>query len=378
MAAKESNPSLRHYVLDARTATPHFPGIGRYVTGLAGALVPLLEPDERLSLLHHPAHPLRLPASTSVSPVSCASSPFGFTQQWTLPRLLAQLGAALYHSPYYLMPYHSGIPTVLTVYDLIPLLFSSQSTARARLLYRWATAAALRAARRVVVISEATRNDLLRHFAVAPGRVVTVMPAADPAFRPQPLDAVAAIRTRHKLPQEFVLYLGSNKPHKNLVRLVDAWAALAGTTPALLVIAGAWDPRYDGARRRAEALGLRESVCFLGRVPEADLPGLYTAAAAFIFPSLYEGFGLPVLEAMACGVPVACANASSLPEVAGDAALLFDPLDSPAMAQAMGQLLADAELRQELARRGLARAAGFSWTRTAQDHLAIYREEIAR
>ena len=369
---------MRHYVLDARTATPHFPGIGRYVTGLAGALSPLLEPDEKLTLLHHPAHPLKLPPASGISSISWAGSPFGLTQQSALPRLLAQLGAGLYHSPYYLMPYRPGVATLLTVYDLIPMLFPRQTTARARLLFRWAMVLALRTARRVIVISEATRNDLLRHFKVAPERAVTIMPAADPAFRSQPPEAVAAIRARFGLPEQFVLYLGSNKPHKNLVRLVEAWAATARSTTASLVVAGAWDPRYDEARRRAEALGLRESTCFVGRVPEADLSGLYTAATAFVFPSLYEGFGLPVIEAMSCGTPVACANASSLPEVAGDAALLFDPLDVSAIASALERLLADAGLRQELARRGLGRAAGFSWTTAAQGHLAIYREEIAR
>jgi alpha-1,3-rhamnosyl/mannosyltransferase len=140
-----------------------------------------------------------------------------------------------------------------------------------------------------------------------------------------------------------------------------------------LVIAGHWDERYPEARERAAALGLGGSVRFLGAVAEEHLPALYAGAELFVFPSLYEGFGLPVLEALACGVPVVCSNSSSLPEVAGDAALLVDPLDVPAMAQALGRVLGDLSLQQELCARSLARAALFSWERTARETLAVYR-----
>ena len=234
------------------------------------------------------------------------------------------------------MPYRPGAATVLTVYDLIPLLFPQHSTARARLLFRWATALALRAADRVIAISAATRRDLLAHFRVPPDRVVAIPLAADPAFRPQPADAIAALRNRHHLPPGYVLYLGSNKPHKNLMRLVEAWeianrkSEIVNRKPVLslvegsqianrtLVMAGAWDARYPEARARAQTLGLGDRIRWLGPVAEAELPALYAGASLFVFPSLYEGFGLPVLEAMACGTPVICSNVSSLPEVAGD------------------------------------------------------------
>ncbi len=183
--------------------------------------------------------------------------------------------------------------------------------------------------------------------------------------------------SRFSLPRDYLLYLGSNKPHKNLVRLVEAWRIVVASgvqaADVPLVIAGAWDARYPEARQRVDTLGLADRVLFLGPVADADLPALYAGARAFVFPSLYEGFGLPVLEAMACGAPVICADGSSLPEVAGEAALLVDARDVEALATAIRRVLADADLAGELRRRGVQQAARFSWAQTAQRTLEVYR-----
>lgn len=365
-----------HFVFDARTATPHFPGIGRYVTNLARALLPGLSVDECLTVLYDADHPQTWPDAARFRAVPLRASPFGLAQQWAIPRLLKELGADLYHSAYYLMPYRPGVPAVLTVYDLIPLLFPRQSSRRARLLFRWATHLALRAVHCCVAISEATRQDLIQHFRIAPDRVVYVPLAADPTFAPQPASSINRVRQAYGLPDRYVLYLGSNKPHKNLVRLVEAWARLQ-PSPAVLVIAGAWDQRYPEARQRATALGLEHSVRFLGPVPEGDLPALYAAAIVFAFPSLYEGFGLPVLEAMACGTPVVCSNTSSLPEVAGNAALYFDPCNVEMIAGSLDRVLADPELCSHLCELGFIRASQFLWERTAQQALELYRKLIS-
>ncbi len=366
---------MPHYILDARTATPHFPGIGRYVTNLARELAPLLAPDERLTLLHDPAHPLALPANGAAQGLAVNVSPFSLQQQWVIPRLLRQHRADVYHSAYYVMPYYPGRPTVLTLYDLIPILFPEHSTLRARLLFRWTTALALRAARRCLAISEATRRDVLAHFRIDPARVTTIPLAADPAFTPQSQQSMNELRARLNLPQRFILYLGSNKPHKNLARLVEAFARMAESA-AHLVIAGAWLPQHPEARQRAVALHVDDRITWLGPVSSADQPALYAAAMAFAFPSLYEGFGLPPLEALACGTPVICANTSSLPEVVGDAALLIDPTNVEVLAAALDRLWSDAVLRQTMRDKGLAQARHFSWQATAQQTLDVYRASV--
>jgi len=358
------------YVFDARTATPHFPGIGRYVASLAQALEPLLESHESLTVLHHPDHPISL--AGRAQPREVGISPFSLGQQRQLPALLRAAGATVYHSGYYLMPYRAGVPSIVTLHDLIPLLFPKLSSLRARAGFRVAVSLALRASRICITDSESTRRDVLAAFRVAPAKVRAIPLAAAPDFKPQSSAELAALRARYALPDRFYLYLGSNKPHKNLVRLISAYAPLA-SADCPLVIAGAWDSRYPEAKQAAATLA-PDTVRWLGAIPEPHLPALYGAALAFVFPSLYEGFGLPVVEAMACGTPVACSRSSSLPEVAGEACLLFDPTDVQALTQVLQQLREDAGLRRALHERGLIQARGFSWRRSAEATLQLYRE----
>jgi glycosyltransferase involved in cell wall biosynthesis len=367
-----------NFCLDARAATDHFPGVGRYVSSLAQALAGQLEAGETLTLLQDPtaATSWRLPEPCPgrVRISDMPASLFGLTQQLSVRRLLRRLDVDSYHSPYYLMPYRAGPPTVVTLYDLIAELFPEYVSRRARLLFRATTRLALSAAREVITISEASRRDLLARYRL-PSERVTVIPLA-PAeqFAPQEDRAIRRVRDRYDL-RDYVLYVGINKPHKNLVRLVEAWQRVE--TDAQLVIAGAWDPRYPEPKRRASSLGIDDRVTFLGPVDDDDLPALYAGARLFVFPSLYEGFGLPVIEAMACGTPVACANTSSLPEVAGDAAALFDPHDAAGIAAVVGELLANEALRLKHRSLGLTRAAGFSWSRAAAATLGVYRRVAA-
>ena len=351
-------------VLDARTATDHFPGIGRYVVNLARAMT-RVAPDLPLALLADPGVRSTRLTLPELPQVACSASPFSVRQQWAVPRALRRAGATLYHSPYYLMPYRPGVPTVLTCYDVIPWLFPAYFSAHERLIFRLAHGLALHAASVVLAISQSTHDDLVRCFGVSPAKVVVTPLAADERFRPQTPEAVVRVRRAYGLPEEYVLYLGTNKPHKNLTRLVRAWAT-ARSADTCLVIAGHWDARYPEARQVAEQSGLTDRVRFVGPVADDDLPALYSGARCFVFPSLYEGFGLPLLEAMACGTPVACSNVSSLPEVASDAALLFDPLDVESMADALARLLRDADLRADLRERGLRRAPQFNWEFTAR------------
>ena len=380
------------YVLDMRTATPHFPGIGRYVRNLARNMIPQLRERERLTLLVQGNTP-SVPRQDNygcqqVQTISVPASPFSLQQQWTIPRLLHQQtstrqGFHIYHSPYYLMPYRLPCPTVLTVYDVIALIHPRAVSALARALFRLTTMLALRASDHIIAISDATRRDLLASFDVDPASVTTIHLAADDAFYPRPTEEQQELRTAIGLPDRFLLYLGINKPHKNLTRLIDAYASLcvesselAGHLPTL-VIAGAWDKRYPEAKSRAEFHRLGDRVRFLGPVSDADLPALYSAAAAFVFPSRYEGFGLPVLEAMACGTPVACSHTSSLPEVAGAAAFYFDAEDTDSIARAIRAVITDSGLRRTLAELGVRRSQEFSWSRTAAETIEVYRSLVA-
>ena len=382
---------MTRYILDARTATAHFPGIGRYVRNLAGALPSQLADNERLVILCNPSDPTAWNPSALASPqveiVPAPVSSFSLRQQWTIPRLLRQLAQSpipnphspLFHSTYYLMPYRPGLPTLLTVYDLIALLHPQTVSLRARLFFRVATRLALAASDRIVTISASARDDLLAHFPVDPSQVTAIPLAADPRFRPQPADAIARVRAKYHLPDRYIFYLGINKPHKNLPRLIKAFTLLRNAQYPIpnipLIIAGAWDDRYPESRALAAPLG--DAVRFLGPVDDADLPALHSGVTLFVFPSLYEGFGLPVLEAMACGAPVVCGNRSSLPEVAGDAGLLVDPTDTDAITAAIRRVVEDDGLRRALGEKSLAQAGRFSWQRTAAETLAIYREMAA-
>ena len=299
---------MPNYVLDARTTTPRFPGIGRYCTSIAQALIPLLTADERLSILHASPYPLDLPAHPGVTPIPLDISPFSLRQQWAIPRILRHLDADVYHSAYYLMPYRPGVPTLVTFYDLIPVRFPQYSSLRARMLFRLASHLALKTARQGIVISSATQQDMVRYLHTEPARLTYIPLAAAPHFKPQSVETVVKIREKYTLPLNFILYLGSNKPHKNLNRLVQAYAPLRDLAIPL-VVAGAWLPQYPEPRRLADTLGLDNShIRWLGPVSGQDLPALYTAAVTFVFPSMGEGFGLPVVVAMAFGTPVACSR----------------------------------------------------------------------
>jgi alpha-1,3-rhamnosyl/mannosyltransferase len=278
------------------------------------------------------------------------------------------------------MPYAPGVPSVVTCYDLIPLIYPQYFTALQRLIFRTAHFLALRTSRAILAISEATKNDLVRFFHTDPQRIVVTPLAADAHFRPPSRAAIDRVRQQHALPDRYVLYFGSNKPHKNVPRLIEAFARSniqSPTSKLYLVIAGHWDDRYPEVKLAVKQFDLTERIRFIGSVKDDDLPALYGGAEVFVFPSEYEGFGLPVLEAMACGTPVVCSNRSSLPEVAGDAALLCDPYDIKALARTIEQALTDGDLRATLQQRSLARAAQFSWEQTAQSTKDVYKRVMS-
>jgi len=388
-------------LFDARVIQDHFPGIGRYAHSLLGALPAHLRPDESLIVLRDPsARNTRLDLARLQHP-RIAWIDYGtpiFHPANLLrepPALPAGPEPMVAHYPYYVRPCAGRAPSVTTLYDAISLVYPQLvPSAPRRLLIRVLTNLAVRASTAFVTISQASARDIERHWPATRGRITVTPLAADAVFTPQPPERCAAARAKFGLPEHFTLYLASNKPHKNLIRLIDAWAILISQLPGakpgrapqskiqnpesqILVIAGHQDPRYPQAQERARALGIADQVRFIGEVSNADMPALYSACALFVFPSLYEGFGLTPLEAMACGAPVACSNTSSLPEVAGDAALLFDPTDVEAIAAACARVLTNPALRQELRASSVRQAARFTWAETARRTLEVYRRIAA-
>ena len=364
-----------HYVLDARTATHHFPGIGRYVANLARTIAPLLDSSEKLTLLHDPTQPTswNFQSGERVQVMEVSVSPFSLRQQWLIPDLLKNIKATLYHSPYYLMPYRLNIHTILTIYDVIPQRYPKYVSFRAKFLTRVMKMFALRTANHCIAISKNTKQDFVKWYRLSAKHITVIPLAADSIFYPRSQQEIATVKERLMLPEAYILYVGSNKPHKNLLGLIQAWEAIQ---PQLyqLVIGGAWDKRYPQARKYVEHNGLENTVYFIGRVSDIDLPMLYSGATCFVFPSEYEGFGLPALEAMACGTPVVCSNTSSLPEVVNSAALTITPTDIDGIVNTLQYILENKEVQTDYRRRGLHQSTKFSWERTAQETLRLYRK----
>lgn len=376
-------------IFDARVIQDHFPGIGRYAHGLLSALPAQLNEKETLvALRDSSAQNTRFDLSTLNHPKltwveHCAPI---FHPASLLRAPIAGSKSTLFHYPYYVRPYFGRLRSVTTLYDAISLVYPQLvPSASRRLLIRLLTDLAVRASSAFVTISQASARDIERHWPATRGRITVTPLAADAIFTPQPPERCAAVRAKYDLPEHFTLYLASNKPHKNLVRLIDAWAVLTSQLHSkiqnpeseILVIAGHRDPRYPEAQDRAQALGIADRVRFIGEVSNADMPALYSACTLFVFPSLYEGFGLTPLEAMACGAPVVCSNTSSLPEVAGDAALLFDPTDIQAIAETCARVLTNPSLQHQLRESGLRQAARFTWAETARRTLEVYRQIFA-
>ncbi|NLG28697.1 MAG: glycosyltransferase family 4 protein [Chloroflexi bacterium] len=319
-----------------------------------------------------------LAAQPNVELVAVEAAPATPWGQRSLARLVSQRAVDLLHSPTYTLPVGLPCRVVATVHDLIPRAMPEALPRLAqRAAYRVLTRLAVTVADRLIADSEATRRDLARFLGARGARAAVVPLGVSASFRPCPPPEVADTLGLLGIDRPYVLYVGTNKPHKNLSALLTAWCALPEAVRGahVLVWAGAEDARYPAVRRAGQSQE-GETVRALGTVPEAHLAALYSGATCAVHPSLYEGFGLPVLEAMACGTPVICAARSSLPEVAGDAACLFDPAQPESLGQAMSRLLGDADLRRQLAGKGLARARQYTWERTAELTLAVYRDTV--
>ena len=384
--AQTAYPPRLRVAIDARYVQDYFPGIGRYTYSLIAALA-VLPDGPHLTVIYNPALPdarYDLPGLVKQYPdrlelLTTNARPFSPGEQWQLFGPARHGRFDLWHAPYYIRPYLLPLPSVLTAYDVtaarFPDLLPSRKT---RLAFSITTRLAFLASRRILTISQAAAQDIQTIYRVKPARLSVTPLGVGANFRPLTEAEKAQTRTALNLPDRYLLYVGINKPHKNLARLLEAFKLYRESSGdnLPLIIAGRPDPRYtEDLQRYATRLNLVDYVRFWGAVEETDLPKLYACASLFCFPSLYEGFGLPVLEAMACGTPAICADNSSLPEVAGDAAILFRAENVAGMADAIQTGLARGP---ELSKRGLTQAHSFSWERTARQTLEAYRKALIR
>ena len=369
-------------VIDCRCVFDGCGGIGTYARQLASALALINDADEFV-LLRTGGRPL--------SPVTDAPNFRDYTveaamldadwEQLQLPSVLEELEADLYHNPTFALPIVAPCHTVTTIHDVVferrPDLVSPSLC---QYLARWSRVAA-RVADRIITVSHYSRCAIEHVYDVDPTRIDVTYEAVDLArFTPEYKGPIAdEFRARYGIAGPFILYVGALEPKKNIDNLLAAFARAArshGIPHQLVLAGGVGGMRYD-ADEAAQAFGVPERTIVTGFLPDRYLPAAYRAADVFVYPSLYEGFGLPPLEAMACCTPTLVSSATSLPEVVGEGALLVDPLDVPAMADALVRLAEDGALRTGLAERGLKRAKEFSWQATALDTLASYRHAVA-
>jgi glycosyltransferase involved in cell wall biosynthesis len=365
--------------IDARKLRDY--GIGTYVRNLLRHLARLDQKNEYVILCREADCGPVEEFGENFRAVPELAAGYSIREQLQVPMDLRREGIDLFHAPHYVLPPLTPCKAVVTIHDCIHLRFPQYLPSRLGYAYaRSALWMATHRANRVLTVSEASKRDILRYFRVPEKKIDVIYNAIDERFGELPsADEVDRVRERYQLNDPFVLYAGNIKPHKNLERLIEAFNTLRRDGPegVKLLIIGDEISKYATLRRAVHKYKLHKHVRFFGFVPDKTLAVLYRLASVFVFPSLYEGFGLPPLEAMASGTPVITSNVSSLPEVVGDAALLIDPYESDAIAQAMRRVLTEPALRDDLRQRGLRRVKEFSWDRSVRRIHQIYEEVLA-
>jgi glycosyltransferase involved in cell wall biosynthesis len=360
---------------DATTLTGRISGVGYYTARLMESLANGAGEGVVRRLVVFSNRPVRIEESDRVQVYRRRR--FAVRSVWmqlVLPTILRDVRPDLVHFTNYLAPLAAGVPYLVSFHDMSLTLLPQYHTLKKRVLTSSLIPSVARGARMILTPSESTRRDVVRLLGVDAGRVRVIPYAASPSFRPV-AQSPEGLEARHGIRPPYFLYVGTLEPRKNLARALRAFASVAGALPGCrFVIVGQRGWRYAEVLREAAHPALVGRVDFLGYVPEERLPALYAHALALVYPSLYEGFGLPVVEAMACGTPVLTSRSSSLAEIGEGAALLADPTDEKALAEALHALATDEGLRAKLRALGLERARTFSWERTGRETVAAYQE----
>ncbi len=359
-----------------RSLRGRYTGVVRYTDALVRALAPRLEGDLSVFLT-------RAADGLDGVDIRRVRAPFptpneyarALWEQTIVPIEVSRLGSDVYHSPNYILPLALRCPAVVTVHD-IAFLDRTLHRLRSHLYLSALTRHALNVARRIICVSAHTGDLLAERLPSTRERIRVVGEGVDERFRPQPEALVQEFREKFGLDRSYVLFVGTHEPRKNLDRLIQAYELAIERTGSehLLAIAGVRGWKDEAVQRALHASPARDRIRLLGYVPDELLPAAYTGADAFVYPSLLEGFGLPPLEAMACGAAVLTSNTSSLPEVVGNAALTVDPLDVEEIAAALQRLICDRELRLSLGAAGRMRSEQFRWAQVAEQTMAVYAE----
>ena len=362
--------------IDARLVYYQKAGIGQYTTRLAQALA-AVDSDNSYTILQSRKGGAPLAEGATVRCRKMWTPPHHRWEQWLLPLELRPLGLDLLHCPDFIPPFRRSCPAVITVHDLAFLRFPGLLTDESKSYYGQIFRA-VQSADHIIAVSESTKRDLVALAGADERKITVVYEAAGEMFCPAQAATVRAAKQRYGIAGPYLLFVSTIEPRKNIPFLLQAYARMKETWPTgsaspRLVLAGKKGWLYESIFEVLDQLGLGDSVICTGGVAIEDLPALYSGALCFVLPSLYEGFGLPVLEAMSCGAPVIASNTSSLPEVVGDAAILVDPQDLLGLAAAMQRLCQDEALRRQMSGRGVTQAARFSWQRAARETLAVYR-----
>ena len=344
-------------------ALAHTGGIGRYARSLLAAMTEIA--GDEIIVMANRRDPQAPPSVRAICSTRSSVPAILFWEQVELPRLIRREHADVFVNPDFTLPVACPCPGVIAVHDVAYALMPRHASLRARLYYAAFVSRSVSSAAAIVTLSQFSRNTIVRYFGVDKRKLVVARPAVDTQFSPVATPVDDAVRSRLGIRDAYILYVGLLGGHKNVRGLIAAYEAIADRGCPPLLIAGKSCGDTPAIVAHAARSVYRDRIRILPDVDAAALPALYRGAKLFAFPSLYEGFGLPPLEAMACGVPVVCSSAAALPEAVGDAALLVAPRNTDELAHAMQRVLASRTLQDELIRRGLDRARQFSWHDTA-------------
>lgn len=362
--------------LDARKAWDS--GIGTYIRGLLEGFTQI-EADIEWDYIIKPDSS-RVGASRKDQSRShpCKSGSYSLSELFAVSRIANGTKAQIFHAPHYVIPYGLRPPIVVTVHDLIHLQFPQYFSVLQRAYAQWMFTRVKRHARAIITVSERTKSDLMRQFAIPAEKLWVIYHGVSARYFNADESEAIAMRAKYNLPETYLLFVGNLKPHKNIGGLISAWAKMADSLRPPLVMVGTGREEYLNLAQQEKIRGRENEILFLGEIVDAEMPALYRGARAYVQPSWYEGFGFPPLEAMASGIPVAVSNRGALPEVVGDAALIFDPADQEQFVGTLESIVADEALRKTLREKGLQRALLFSWETAAQQTYKVYCHILGR